>query len=81
VSRRLLGFAAFAITSYLLLEWVLGYQTTVAGLVTPRGAPDSAVIAVAVAYGAARVVVRVALPAMLAYAAAQWVIARARRPR
>ena len=47
---------------YLALGWLLGLATRTEGLLTPQGAPNGRVVALAVAYMVLRVVVRFGAP-------------------
>jgi hypothetical protein len=72
------------VAAYALLEWVFAYVTVAEGLVTPHGAPNVGVIAIGCAYITLRVVVRVVLPGVVAFAiaeAAGRLLARARSRR
>jgi len=58
------------LAAYALLEWLFAYVTTVEGLVTPRASLNVEVVAIGCAYLALRMIVRVLLPGIAAFALA-----------
>ena len=66
IARRV----AIPIVVYALVEWLFAYVTVAEGLVTPRGSPNLDVVAIGCAYLAIRIVVRVVLPGVIAFAIA-----------
>lgn len=76
---RVLRLCAGIVAGYLLLDWAFAFASESRGLLSPDGSPHAEVVVLGLAYIGARIALRFAVPALLAYAVASALLMWAHR--